>query len=242
MPERFSASNVEKFIACHASANLDLAIPGWAPPIKDPLADNAANRGTRMHEIMAELMTLAIGDAKKFSEALTYIAEVRSRRRFTTLIEHPVTADWLSTRPVTTADLVLHTKDEMHIIDLKTGKIPVSVVNNDQLLFYAASYGPLAPSAKGVMLHIVQPWADNMESYFATAAEIQLFMDQAVLAEYDINQGDVTFSPGDHCLFCPANPHSRAAKGYPLCPVLMQMYYPTMPVDRSAILQEDLDE
>ena len=242
MPQKFSASNAEKFMACHASANLDIAIPDWVPPVKDPLADNAANRGTKMHELFARMMELPIKDVENFSWALSYVADVRSRRRFHTLIEQTVTADWLSARPETTADLVLHVQDEMHIIDLKTGKIPVEVAGNQQLLFYAASYGPLAPSAKGVMLHIVQPWADNMESWFATAAEIQRFMDEAQIAEYNIGQGDVTFVPGDHCMFCPANPHSRAAKGSPSCPVLMQMYYPVETVDTAAILEEHLNE
>jgi hypothetical protein len=33
--------------------------------------------------------------------------------------------------------------------------------------------------------------------------------------------------PSDHCKFCPAYPHSRAAeKGSPPCPVTLQLLYP----------------
>ena len=48
MPEKFSASRVARHMQCHASANLDLAIPNWTPPVEDPNQDNAANRGTRV--------------------------------------------------------------------------------------------------------------------------------------------------------------------------------------------------
>ena len=58
-------------------------------------------------------------------------------------------AEWLPSKPGTTADLVLYVADEIHVIDLKTGKIPVLVYDNQQLLFYAATYGHLAPKAKG---------------------------------------------------------------------------------------------
>ena len=235
MPEKFSASVASRHMACHASANLELAIPHWTPPIKDPTADNAANRGTKMHAIMAEIMTLSRPDAENFAKALTYIAKVRELRRFSLLSEHPVTADWLTTKPGTTADLVLYTKDEMHIIDLKTGRIPVEVIDNKQMLFYAASYGHLAPKATGITLHIVQPWADNTTAWFASAGEISKFMRETKLAEAAIQGGDAAFGPGDHCMFCPANPQGRGEKGRPFCPALMEMYYPTI-VDEDALI------
>lgn len=237
-PQRLSASQAERFMACHASANLDLAIPNWVPPVKDPLKDNAANRGTRMHELFAQVMELPTRDAENFSRAVQYVADVRRLRRFTVLIEQQVHAQWLISRPGTTADLVLFVADELHVIDLKTGATPVEAVENQQLLFYAAAYGELAPKARGAHLHIVQPWADNIDSWFAPAARIQRFMAESLLAEQSINGGDTAFMPGDHCLFCPANPKSRAAKGHPFCPALMQMHYP-MAVDEDAILNEE---
>lgn len=225
-PERFSASVAARHMACHASANLPLAIPNWVPPVEDRTVDNAANRGTSMHEVFAKVMELGAGDLSRMSEAISYIAELRRTRRFKTMIEATVTAKWLTTAPQTTADLVLYTQDELHVIDLKTGKIPVDVVNNEQLLFGAVSYSHLAPKAKGATLHILQPWAGGNESWFASADVIKQFMDDAIAAEAAIQAGDTTFGPSDHCTFCPANPHGRGLKGRPLCPTMMAMLYP----------------
>lgn len=239
MIERFSASVASRHMACHASAELETAIPGWVPPIEDPTADNAANRGTQMHALFAKIMALGVSDLEKISAAVAYIATLRQRRRFKVLIEHPITADWLSTKPGTTADLVLYTKDEIHVIDLKAGRIPVSPIENEQLMYYALSYAHLAPKAPGAHLHIVQPWAGFMGEWFADSTTLFKFMSEAVADEMDILLGDRTFGPGDHCLFCPANPQGRGAKGRPFCPALMQMYYPQEPLDAAAIIKED---
>jgi len=230
-----SASNASKHLACHASANLGAAIPGWTPPEEDPNANNAANRGTAMHELFAQLMHLPVKDVENFSAALSYTAEVRSRRRFSTLIEQEAVAEWLVTKPRTTADLVLHTQDEMHILDLKTGRIPVSPVENHQLLYYAATYAHLAPKAQHVTVHIVQPWAGICEEWIATSQRIAQFMIDARAAEAAILAGDTSFMPGDHCTFCPANPLGRGGKGYPKCPAMMDLYYPNS-FDLDAIL------
>lgn len=222
-------------MACHASANLGVAIPFWVPPVDDRTKDNAANRGTNMHEVFAKVMELGARDVAKMAEAITYVAELRATRRFKVLVEQTYTASWLATKPKTTVDLGLYVQDEIHVIDLKTGKIPVEVKDNAQLLYYAATVAHLAPKAKGVHLHILQPWADGNSHWFAPTLRIQKFMHDAKVAEQLIQHGDVTFGPGDHCQFCPANPHSRGAKGRPLCPAMMEMLYPPL-IDEDAIL------
>lgn len=238
MTERFSASVAGKHMSCHASANLELAIPHWTPPEEDPNADNAANRGTQMHEMFASIMSLPTADARRMAEAIAFVAGIRARRRFKTLIEQVVQATWLTSAPNTCADLVLYVADEIHVFDLKTGKIPVSAVENEQLLYYAVTYGALAPKAAGVHLHIVQPWADNIESWFADTARLQQFMADAQKAEAQILNGSTQFSPGDHCKFCPANPHGRGAKGKPFCPAMMSLLYPQPETNYIEMLEE----
>jgi hypothetical protein len=231
-----SASVIDRLIACHAAGNLDAAIPGWTAPVEDRTKDNAANRGTNMHLVYAELNKLPPPDAEKLVEAMDYTTKLRRTRRFKALVEVSAKATWLQTEPDTTADLVLYTQDECHVLDLKTGKIPVEARNNGQLLFGAATYGHLSPKAKGVKLHIVNPWAGGITSWFASTVRIGQFMSEAQHAERMILKGDTTFSPGDHCTFCPANPHKRGdGKGSPLCPALMQLYYPKV-LDEDEIL------
>lgn len=228
MPERFSASVAGRHMACHASANLPAAIPHYTPPVID--STDAANRGTTAHSHLEKLWEYSAREIAAFAATLQYVADLRSTRRFKVLIEQEMTAAWLATKPTTKADLVLHTNDEIHVVDTKWGKIRVEVVDNEQLLYYAVTYGVLAPKAKGVTVHILQPnctGGPNMESWFIDTVRLQQFMADAQAAETAIQNGDVSFGPTDHhCTFCPANPHSRGVKGHPLCPAMMGMLYP----------------
>ncbi len=221
-------------MSCHASAHLELAIPNWTPPVVDDMA-GAKGKGTRMHEMLEPLWDLSASDLHHVARVVEYVAGVRSLRRFKVLVEERVTADWLPSAPKTTADLVLYVADEIHVIDFKWGRIPVEVVDNKQVLFYARSYAHLAPSAKGVTGHIVQPYADVFESWFMDTAELYRFEVKAVATDKAITAGDVTFGPSDSCTFCPAYPHSRSDKGKPLCPATMAMLYPPI-IDEDEIL------
>jgi hypothetical protein len=234
MPKRFSASVAAMSMACHASANLDLAIPGWVEPVRDEMA-GAKGVGTLMHEAFAKVVEQPASDIKHMISALQYVADLRSKRRFKVLVEHEMKATWLTSEPKTTADLVLYTQDEMHVLDLKWGKIEVDVYDNEQLMFGAVTYGALAPKAKGVTTHILQPRAGGFASEFVDTLRLQKFMKDAQDAERAILNGSIQFGPSEHCTFCPANPHSRGDKGSPLCPVMMQMLYPRV-IDEDEIL------
>lgn len=235
--ERFSASNAAKHMSCPASANLDVAIPGWEEPVIDHTA-GAKGKGTNIHKILEDVVNLSVNDMEKISESISYVAALRRTRRFKVLTEVKAEATWLTSKPHTIVDLVLHLQDELHIIDWKTGSIFVDVNNNDQLKYYAACFMHLSPKAEGVWLHIVQPWADNMEKVWLSATELQVFITQAQEAEKKILAKDTTFGPSDHCKFCPANPHSRGDKGRPLCPAMMNLLYPSV-TDEQAILALD---
>jgi len=232
--ERFSASVAGRHMACHASANLELAIPGWQPPVVDHAA-GAKGHGTKVHKILEDAGALPAREILALARVLQYVGELRSTRRFKVLLEPQVTATWLKAQPGTTADLVLYTQDEIHVVDYKWGKIPVSVYDNKQLLYYDVCFAPLAPKAKGVTNHILQPMADNFESEFVPSPVLKQFMADAIATEEAIAKGSTKFGPSDECKFCPANPHSRGDKGHPMCPVMMQLLYPT-PFDEDEIL------
>ena len=238
MTERFSASYAARLIACPGSANLELSIPGWVPPVIDRTKGQKAV-GTNRHKWLQEASDLGASELRQIAAALEYYADIRSRRRFKVVAEKTLEVTWLQTKPKTTADVVLHVSDELHIIDWKWGKIPVSVVDNDQLLYYAVTYGHLAPKATGAHLHIIQPPADNFDSIFVPAADLLAFMKRAQAAEQQVLAKSTQLNPSDKgCLFCPAFPHSRSDKGSPLCPVTMQQLYPRV-VDEAEILRED---
>ena len=234
MTERMSASVAGKHLACAASANLDLAIPNWVPPVVDDMA-GAKGDGSRKHEMLEPIVALSAREIRHFAKLLTYIADLRGNRRFKVLIEQEFTATWLTSQPKTKPDLVLFVQDEIHVIDYKWGKIPVEVVNNEQAMYYALCAAPLAPKAKGVTLHILQPPIDSYESWFVDTNTLAQFMADMQAAEAKILAGDTTFGPSDHCKFCPANPHGRGDKGRPYCPAMMDLLYPDR-FDEDAIL------
>lgn len=234
-PLKFSASRAEQLMACPGSANLELSIPGWVPPVVDENA-GAKGKGKELHAYLEKTSELSARDLRALAEALSYMADLRSQRRFHILTEDTQECFWLKTKPKTTVDVVLWTADQLEIVDYKTGVIQVEAYENPQGMFYALNYLALAPKAKEVTIHIVQPWAKGGSSkWTVTRDRLMLFMKDAQRAEQEILNNSTRLSPGDHCKFCPADPHSRSDKGKPLCPVRMKMLYPDR-VDESAIL------
>lgn len=235
-------------MACPASGNLDKAIPNWEEPVREEKM-GAKSKGHFIHELIADLITFSYETETKVyknnwrdlvavAEILQAVAEIWQRRRFQVLSETSMKAEWLDDPTDTTADLVFYTQDEMHIIDFKMGKILVDLDDNDQMMFYAATYGILAPKAKEVNLYIMQPFApDGFQHIVVTTAELQAWMQKARASQKLVLAGDTTFGPSDHCTFCPANPHSRGDRGKPLCPAMMQVLYPQPPaLDEDEIL------
>ena len=137
---------------------------------------------------------------------------------------------WLKEPGKTTADVVIISESArmIHVVDYKTGSIPVYAVDNDQLLFYARSvlheYGVDTPQGYNLTLHILQP--GNESEWEVTDTEVFAWAEKATEAELRILDGDTTLVPSDHCTFCPANPYARGEKGYPLCPAQRAMLFP----------------
>lgn len=221
-------------MACPGSADLEAAIPGFEPPEKNE--NGRKGEGHRIHDLLANIITMPLRDVEKMIAALDFVAKLRRARRFKVLAEEPAVAEWLVSKPTTTVDLVLYVQDEIHVIDWKTGAIQVDAYENEQMMYYARTHVHLAPKAKGVWLHIVQPWAKGgNSSWFCDANRLAKFTVDALAAEQKIANGDLSLHPSDSCTFCPANPHSRGDKGTRMCPSMMQMLYP-MTVDEDAIL------
>ena len=115
------------------------------------------------------------------------------------------------------------------MLDWKTGTIPVDPMDNDQHMFYLASalntYVPRRSWHEYTLrVHIVQP--GNQVSETVEYDELMAWMHEAVTADQAILRKDLALQPGDHCTFCPANPHSRGDKAAPWCPPMFNMLYP----------------
>lgn len=235
--EKFSASRAARLEVCPGSANLELAIPGWNPPDETSHSGRAAE-GDTIHAILSAIMQLRKADIWGIIECLEYVSDLMEGRRFNVLTEAEVEADWLPSKPTTTVDLVLYLQDELHIIDWKTGMVKVEADENVQLLFYAMCFLSLAPKAKGVYIHIVQPWAENMKQVWIPAEELTKFAERMIAADQRILDKDLTLVPSDYCTFCPANPHGRGKRGAPNCPAMMDLLYPKY-VDEDDILGDE---
>lgn len=238
--KKFSASQAERLIGCHASADLETAIPGFIYPEHDTtlepaIPDNlgyivemiekvstdtgsskAAARGSMLHACMATLLAefTTSGQLAKLVQLLVALLNVLEQRRFKMLIEVTTMLDWLA-RPVpTTADLVTYTADELHVWDWKFGSMPVSPAAL-QLKMYALAFLHLAPRAKGVWVHILQP-GNYAEVYFSIE-QLEAARDLVLQHEGEVIAGDLSFNTGKQCEFCPASPWTRGARGNISC-------------------------
>lgn len=159
------------------------------------------------------------------AQALLYVNDLlKSMHRPVILTEKKVTAEWLTTRPSTTADVVIYDATSLEVLDLKMGDIEVSPMGNEQLLYYAQTYmKDLNIDPKTINVHIVQ--RNNMDYYPVSKKLLAEWVVSMQESEAAILDGDLTLTPGSHCTFCPANPHGRGDRGTKSCPVMLEVLY-----------------
>lgn len=158
------------------------------------------------------------------AEALNYVQDILDEMDADTLeviVEAKKTVEWLKTTPKTTVDLVIKDKSTMHVIDLKMGEIEVSPIMNEQLMYYAKTFG--ADDYDTVKLHILQ--RQFTDDWILTPEVLDKWASEVQESEQAILDGDLRLSPGTHCTFCPANPHGRGDRGNKACPAMMTVLY-----------------
>jgi hypothetical protein len=158
------------------------------------------------------------------AEAIEYVADLidtMDADSLEILVEVKTTAEWLSTKPKTTVDLVIKDKYVMHVLDLKMGEIEIDATNNTQLMYYAWTFGGV--NYPEVKLHIMQ--RNNTNDWTISFAKLHEWSNEMKESERAILGGDKKLTPGGHCTFCPANPHSRSDKGSKACPAMLTMLY-----------------
>jgi len=162
---RLSASRAERFMTCPGSYRLESQMP-YEP------AGEAAAIGTAIHELSEAMMRgddLIQADYpdEHWEMAADYV------RFINTLVENPrkklieVNVDnglkSLHQALGGTADAVLVDGNHLHLVDLKTGRVPVDAENNKQLLTYAVGVMRQfnAPATIECTMHIFQPKAGH---------------------------------------------------------------------------------
>lgn len=205
---RLSASRIDRVMQCPGSYRLESLMP-YEP------AGEAAERGTAIHEIAEKILNgiefdKANVNAEYIDLANQYASYVDSyfespRKR---LVEVNVD-DGLKKIHLAlggTADAILVEGNTLACFDLKTGRIPVSAVENKQLMTYAlgAMMQLNAPWTIDVHLVIFQPGV-GVSIHKMSGLELKAHQDQLKAAAELALTADAPTSPSpDSCRYCKA--------------------------------------
>ena len=222
---RLSASRTERFMECPGSVRLENLMP-YEP------AGEAAATGTRIHELGERLLngempadmllkskvdSAELAMAQQYADFVNTLCESPRKR----LIEVNVDEGLKSLHPSLggTADAILVEGNMLHVIDLKTGRIPVEAENNKQMLTYAlgAMRQFNAPASVEVTMHIFQPrtghskWVTTGERLVAHGLALKASAELALSPDAPTNPG------ADQCRWCKAKTicpslHAESAK------------------------------
>ena len=209
---KISASKVERVMLCPGSLALESNIP-------DGPSSVIAARGTAIHAIAESYLKGIDIDNSQYEEEMIKIAQTYVEYIDSYGCEPYVEADFTDELSHFhkdlggTADCVMVKGDTLIVVDLKTGRIPVSAKNNKQLKMYAL--GALMKfgdqNIKTVEMAIFQP---NMAVSNASCSVEEILEFKAELIEAAINANDpfAPLNPGaKQCKYC-------KAKG--VCPAL----------------------
>ena len=144
-----------------------------------------------------------------------YIQEQTTTAFSTILLEVRVDFSAIVPHGFGTCDCIILQDDTMHIIDYKYGVgVPVSAVDNQQLMLYA--YGALemygiAYEIRQVKLHIYQPRINNISTDTKTVDELMAWTENTVKPTAALAiRGEGEYKAGAHCKFCPHAGRCRA--------------------------------
>ena len=214
-----SPSMLYRMFGCPGSVLASKDIPNTSSP--------AAERGTMIHGLAEEMLRVGFTDATDLSQEehknlRDYCAYVKNLvgNDAHLYVEEEVSLDGYVTDMRGTIDALIVGDDYMHVVDLKTGSVPVNAEHNSQLLAYAlgaaAKYDAFE---KKITLHIWQAGNVNSDEVLGIA-ELNEF------AKKLMNSADIALSPEaprnpseSSCRYCPAAPECPALYGHQLAVV-----------------------
>jgi hypothetical protein len=169
-----------------------------------------AIEGTRLHNLAEKILRHYIGaipidvsDApKEIIDYVEYILKLPGQL----FIEHEVQYGNYIPDGFGTCDGASLTDDELHIVDLKTGHIFVSPVENMQLLTYALSF----PRRERTFLHIYQPYVNNINVWETTGKRIDEWGEELkAIYKHSIENQDLRLPGEKQCQWCKASPQCK---------------------------------
>lgn len=205
---RLSASRADRFMTCPGSYRLESQMP-YEP------SGEAAAIGTAIHELAEAMMR---GDAliqadypdahwEMAADYVRFINDLVTNPR-KKLIEVNVDNGLKSLHQALggTADAVLVDGNHLHVIDLKTGRIPVGAENNRQLLTYAVGVMRQfnAPASIECTMHIFQPTVGHSKWTVSGNDLIKHGHDLKAAAELALSPDAPTTPSLDACKYCRA--------------------------------------
>ena len=198
-----SPSGYRRWSTCPGSLTLQEKLGSLIPPDE---GGAAAQLGTQLHST-AESALRGEGEACEATQFyVDYCRNAAAHPDAEMIVEAQVPL-FYSRDEHGYADCVVRTDTEVHIIDLKTGMIPIDAVNNYQLFIYA--YGMGLTSTETFKMTIIQgdeakSWSIDMHQADAIASVIGVKA-QAALNPYihELKTSD------EACMWCPCKPFCK---------------------------------
>lgn len=194
---KYSPSGAHRWLTCPASLLFsDLPDTG----------SEAAKEGTRLHELASRRLQGIYEHISSEDEEMVSAYEEYIDRISGDIIEIEKTV-YYNDEFFGTADCIIIDNNRAHVIDLKTGSVPVSAEDNEQMLCYAFMLLCEKPNLTDFTLHIAQP--GNYNSADVSAEEVRVFGDRVL----DVINGAKT-------VYCPTESACRYCKGRTSCKAL----------------------
>ena len=219
---RISASKIERAYLCPASVSLEEQYPDSS--------NEAAERGTWIHKIAETILRnepYPTTIPSKYSQeevnemlffASSYVEFINSIAMSGTMhVEVDLTPMLSTIHPDFggTADAVIVHDNRLTVIDLKTGRVPVSAKNNLQLKTYALGAlmesGQMANIKKIELIIFQGPLGVSYDEI--TTAELLAWGDEMTVIAYEANDPFAQAIPGNtQCKYCKAKQSCPALK------------------------------
>ena len=222
-----SASKLERIMLCPASYSMEKYLPDQT--------NDAALRGTAIHDLSQMLFTGQIFDGSMYDNEMIdiainyveYLKKVSVQADFMA-VELNLTPALSKLHPDLggTADAVYLIGNNLHVIDLKTGRVIVDAENNKQLMMYALgaymALGGQSYNIKNFYLSIYQPYTE-IKTIHVGLLEMEAFKNELLKIAELANDPLAPFNAGTkQCKYC---------KAKAVCPTLKDRVMKNVQID-----------